>query len=454
MVRKASRLHPFSAEVLRVFQLSGFLAQICAGFNFYNISIAQDVYERETSYSAPNWVIDVQYTAIYSGSIAGMLLMGYYGDAIGRNWAMMVTLLVVTVGAVGSGALSWGTHTEIYMIISICRFVLGFGIGGTYPIASSLAADLTADQSVVMRRFAMAWSYAGQGPGSPGPYIWVWLTIILGASYNFEWRSVLVFGAAPAVCVLAVEGLTPKAEADVFQKRRLENDGKAKLEDVVMTRLFSSRYALKVLGSGGSWFLFDFASNSVKTLAPQIVEDFIPATTLSSVCWINIVLNTVGIMGLLATLAGIPYYNPKTMILISSIFQAATFLSIGVVHALKISGPLILVLLCVLYFFQFFGGGMCNYLVAAEMYPIEVRSTFSGLSAAIGKLGAITGIIVLNHVILSSGISAAFFTLAASSACFFMITLLFVDDESELTNDAADKKMTDAADEPLLSDAT
>ena len=44
---------------------------------------------------------------------------------------------------------------------------------------------------------------------------------------------------------------------------------------------------------------------------------------------------------------------------------------------------------CLLLFFLTFGPNVTTYVLSAEVYPKEIRSTFNGISAAMGKLGAI-----------------------------------------------------------------
>jgi sugar phosphate permease len=49
-------------------------------------------------------------------------------------------------------------------------------------------------------------------------------------------------------------------------------------------------------------------------------------------------------------------------------------------------------------FFNQFGPNSVTFLVAAEVYPVSVRATAHGLSAAIGKLGALHAAVMYNYI--------------------------------------------------------
>ena len=54
----------------------------------------------------------------------------YLGDVIGRKKAMMFTLATMLLGAFASCLFTFGTSSEVYILISVWRFVMGVGIGG------------------------------------------------------------------------------------------------------------------------------------------------------------------------------------------------------------------------------------------------------------------------------------------------------------------------------------
>ena len=65
----------------------------------------------------------------------------YAGDAIGRRRAMALTNLLTVLGALGSALLTWGDAATVYSVLMACRFVLGVGVGGKYPLAATIRAE-------------------------------------------------------------------------------------------------------------------------------------------------------------------------------------------------------------------------------------------------------------------------------------------------------------------------
>jgi len=66
---------------------------------------------------------------VFAGAVMGMISLGFLGDAVGRQNAMVATCFVMATGAALS-CLAWGSSTSIYTTIAAWRFVMGVGIGG------------------------------------------------------------------------------------------------------------------------------------------------------------------------------------------------------------------------------------------------------------------------------------------------------------------------------------
>eukprot|EP00882_Tetradesmus_deserticola_P019871 GHRQ01021415.1.p1 GENE.GHRQ01021415.1~~GHRQ01021415.1.p1 ORF type:complete len:188 (+),score=64.82 GHRQ01021415.1:177-740(+) len=92
-----------------------------------------------------------------------------------------------------------------------------------------------------------------------------------------------------------------------------------------------------------------------------------------------------------------------------------------------------------LYFFSSFwnqfGPNCTTWLVAAEVFPTDVRSTFQGFSAAMGKVGAIIADVVFGYV----SKQATFFLSAAFGLAGACVTWLFLPDTTGLSLDELDR---------------
>ena len=76
---------------------------------------------------------------------------------------------------------------------------------------------------------------------------------------------------------------------------------------------------------------------------------------------------------------------------------------------------------------QFFMFGMwsCLYAYTPELYPTRARSTGAGMASACGRVGAITGPIVVGYIIGAVGDAGVFTLGAASFALAALVVLIF-----------------------------
>jgi len=80
-------------------------------------------------------------SATLVGAIIGQVSFGLLGDWIGRRWTFMATCVLIIMGAVLSGCVTWGGPVALVTQLALCRFCLGVGVGGEYPLAATIAAE-------------------------------------------------------------------------------------------------------------------------------------------------------------------------------------------------------------------------------------------------------------------------------------------------------------------------
>ena len=74
--------------------------------------------------------------------------MGYAGDVLGRRNAMLLTQGLSALGAIGSALFTWGSAETIYSVMGACRFLLGVGVGGKYPLTATMMREIERDEAV------------------------------------------------------------------------------------------------------------------------------------------------------------------------------------------------------------------------------------------------------------------------------------------------------------------
>ncbi len=121
-------------------------------------------------------------------SAVGAVVFGRVADRLGRKKIYGYEVLVLAAGAIAS-AFSPG----IWWLIGF-RAVLGFGIGGDYPVSATIMSEYS-NQKNRGRMVSLVFSMQGLGL-VVGPLLAIFL-LSTGMSDNLVWRLLLAFGAIP-----------------------------------------------------------------------------------------------------------------------------------------------------------------------------------------------------------------------------------------------------------------
>jgi PHS family inorganic phosphate transporter-like MFS transporter len=194
-------------------------------------------------------------SAIFAGAITGQLTMGYAGDVLGRRRAMLLTNSFTIFGSLGTALFTWGTTASVYTVMTICRFVLGVGVGGKYPLAGTMVRESPGKN----RALNMAKGFFWQNPGAVSPYLVALLLMLtlgrenhgLGhkAATSLQFRVVLGLGALPSAAAAALCYMT--AESDEFVAARARAPSSNPLR---VARAHPELWG-RLCGCGLSWFL-------------------------------------------------------------------------------------------------------------------------------------------------------------------------------------------------------
>lgn len=410
------------------------LAVFSSNYNFVVTSIAlfimnQDEGYRETLESVVgNGSIKM---LSYAGAIAGMCVMGYLGDLIGRRLAMMLTLFLVAFGALSSAVLSWGSALSVTIVVGVFRFLLGVGSGGVYPLSSVTAAEGSTSEKMDDRCLRVSWAYSMNVPGILFPYLLaLFLWWCTNKSVEISFRVLLGFGAVPAFLVWL------PAWRMKDSREYVERDFAAKLFNVFVNR----SYWRQLLGTGVCWLMYDVTAYGILLVQPEITQMIWgEESSVFNVIWHNIVLNAIGIPGCYMGILVLRQMGVKWLqfwgfigLAFSALLLAATS------NALRGHPWAQLSLLAVINFFINWGASITTFILPSVVFPPSVRSTYSGISAAMGKVGAVIGIYLIKGVLTNWGLAAmmvcaGFPALLAAVLTFFFVSPLPRDARSSLS---------------------
>jgi hypothetical protein len=190
-----------------------------------------------------------------------------------------------------------------------------------------------------------------------------------------------------------------------------------------------------------AWVANDFAFYGNKLFQSTFISVLYPgATEYAKMQW-TVLNNAIALTGYWAAAALVdkPWYGRQRMQTIGFMMMFVLFLICGVAYPTLTASSAGLHAFQALYFlssfFNQFGPNCTTWLVAAEVYPTDVRATFQGVSAAMGKVGAIIADVVFSYVTQRTSfyLSAAFGIVGAA------VTVLFLPDTTGMSLDELDR---------------
>ena len=132
----------------------------------------------------------------------GAFVFGRFADVVGRKRVYWLVAAIMIAGALGS-ALS-----PSFWVLIAFRFVLGFGVGGDYPVSAVMVSEYANRKD---RGKLVGMVFGTQALGLiVGPLIALAL-LGSGASDDVAWRVLLGLGAVPAAAVIYLRCRMPES---------------------------------------------------------------------------------------------------------------------------------------------------------------------------------------------------------------------------------------------------
>ncbi|KAJ1968652.1 hypothetical protein IWQ62_001114 [Dispira parvispora] len=199
-----------------------------------NIASSMMAYVYYGSSTLPkDWDLGIK-VATQVGTLIGQLFFGWLGDSFGRQKIYGIELMIIIVGTIGSALSASAVHGfNVLTTLTIMRFVVGFGVGGDYP----LSAVITSEYASTRHRGAMISAvFAMQGFGILASSIVSAIMVVAFKSaiindldnLDLAWRLCLGIGAIPAIITVYFRITmkeTPRYQIDqakALEKQRAE----------------------------------------------------------------------------------------------------------------------------------------------------------------------------------------------------------------------------------------
>ncbi len=138
------------------------------------------------------------YTLTLLASGIGGVFFGFLADRIGRKRALMLSILTYSICSFFSGL------STTVLMLAVCRFILGLGMGGEWNSGATLVAETWPDElrakaiSIVQSSWAIGYALAALVAG-----------IVLRYA---NWRMVFFVGILPAIFTLWIQNRVPESQ--------------------------------------------------------------------------------------------------------------------------------------------------------------------------------------------------------------------------------------------------
>ncbi|KAJ2044140.1 hypothetical protein H4S04_006379 [Coemansia sp. S16] len=390
--------------------------------------------------------------AVQIGCLLGQLIMGRLGDKVGRTTVYSAGLMIAIVTTIASAfSSSMVKGFNVFVVLFIWRVLLGFGIGSDYPLTATIVSEYASVHNRG-KLMAAVFSFQGFG-NVLAPIVSIIVLACFAQSVDrdvqnldYVWRIIIGVGCIPGVSTLywrltmtdserfrhvndnelgaSDESITVDSESEKLLAQQTSTGSTSPapeepapesaevalvIPDEVQPRrvktfaqYFSEWRHLKVLlGTSIAWFSLDVAFYGIN-LNSSIVIGAIgfagdikadrPSRYIIRNCLGNIIINILGsVPGYWISVFTIERLGRVRIQLLGFAALTVLYLILGFAyHQIldKSSGAFIFVF-SLAQLFQNFGPNVTTFVIPGEVFPTRFRSTAHGISAAMGKLGAI-----------------------------------------------------------------
>jgi MFS transporter, PHS family, inorganic phosphate transporter len=367
------------------------------------------------------------------GAFVGAFTFGRIADVIGRKKVYVTVAVIMIFGALASA------FAPGFLWLVGARLVLGLGIGGDYPVSAVLMSEYS-NRKDRGRLVGLVFSMQALGL-IIGPLVALVL-LSSGIGGGWTWRILLGLGAVPAAAVVYMRSKMPESPRYLAQVQGEANRASREVTNfsqgvisgptgvvnaVRRTRLreflSNPRMLLLLLGTAGSWFLFDYAYYGNTLSLPAILKQVNPTASLETkLAWSLGMFVLFAVPGYLLAVMRMDRIGHKRLQFIGFAVMAVAFLTLAAFPPLTEHVAPFLAILGLSYFFIEFGPNTTTFVLPSEVFPVSVRTTGHGMAAGIGKLGAFVGVFLVPVLQDHIGLRGLLAVAGVSAILGFLVT--------------------------------
>jgi len=421
-------------------------AVVASGVGFFTDAYDLFVIGVASTLITKDWHLSSGHLALLNSTMlfaafVGAFVFGRFADLVGRKQVYWLVAAITIIGAIGSAL-----APSFWVLIGF-RFVLGFGVGGDYPVSAVMVSEYANRKD---RGKLVGMVFGTQALGLiVGPLIALSL-LGAGLSNDTVWRVLLGLGAVPAAAVIYLRARMPESPRYQVQVQGKAEQAAARMSDFTDGQVSGSepavpehepaglqhemglrafltnrRWLIMLAGTAGTWFLLDYAyyGNTIST--PQILGLISPgASTMTKIALQLAIFMVAAVPGYALAIVRLDKIGHRRLQLLGFAMMALCFLIIAAVPGMTTMVVPFLLVYGVSYFFTEFGPNMTTFVLPSELYPVSMRATGHGISAGIGKLGAFIGVFLFPLLNDWFGLRGTLLLTAGIAVLGFALTLV------------------------------
>ncbi|MEC1969399.1 MFS transporter [Bacillus cereus] len=337
------------------------------------------------------------------GMAVGALIFGILSDKIGRKSVFIITLLLFSIG---SGLTALTTTLAMFLVL---RFVIGMGLGGELPVASTLVSESVEahERGKIVVLLESFWAGG-------------WLIAALISYFvipKYGWEVAMVLSAVPALYALYLRWNLP--DSPRFQKVEKRPSVIENIKSV-----WSGEYRKATIMLWILWFCVVFSYYGVFLWLPSVMV--LKGFSLIKSFQYVLIMTLAQLPGYFTAAWFIERLGRKFVLVTYLIGTACSAYLFGVADSLTV----LIVAGMLLSFFNL-GAWGALYAYTPEQYPTVIRGTGAGMAAAFGRIGGILGPLLVGYLVASEASLSLIFTIFCGSILIGVFAVVILGQETK-----------------------
>ncbi|HHQ1471374.1 TPA: MFS transporter [Bacillus anthracis] len=338
------------------------------------------------------------------GMAVGALVFGILSDKIGRKSVFIITLLLLF--SIGSGLTALTTTLAMFLVL---RFLIGMGLGGELPVASTLVSESVEahERGKIVVLLESFWAGG-------------WLIAVLISYFvipKYGWEVAMILSAIPALYALYLRWNLP--DSPRFQKVEKRPSVIENIKSV-----WSGEYRKATIMLWILWFSVVFSYYGMFLWLPSVMV--LKGFSLIKSFQYVLIMTLAQLPGYFTAAWFIERLGRKFVLVTYLIGTACSAYLFGVAESLTV----LIVAGMLLSFFNL-GAWGALYAYTPEQYPTVIRGTGAGMAAAFGRIGGILGPLLVGYLVALQASLSLIFTIFCGSILIGVFAVIILGQETK-----------------------